>query len=249
MDTSILEKIGLSKAEIQVYITLLEIGSTPSARIISETGFRKSTVYDSIRRLQEKGLVSSITRDSKKRFEATDPDRLIEFLHDKKRLLDDYEEEVNDLVPKLKKGFTTLKPQAEAHVLVGVEGFKTMRRDSIRNAEKDILILGGIAREMDVMPKFYENWTKSRQLKKIEQRVLIKESVRKKVLKNLEQYKFKARFLPEEFESPAVVNIYGDRVVDTLWKGNHPICFVLINADIADSYRKYFNYLWKRAKK
>jgi sugar-specific transcriptional regulator TrmB len=94
MDTNILEKIGLSKAEIQVYLTLLKLGPAPSNRIVRETDLRKSTVYDSIRRLQEKGLVSYVIKDAKKYFEATKPDRLVEFVRDKKRELDEYEDVV-----------------------------------------------------------------------------------------------------------------------------------------------------------
>ena len=87
MDLSVLEKIGLSNAEIEVYLTLLKLGLTPSNKIIRETEFRKSTVYESINRLQEKGLVSSVIKDSRKYFEATESGRLIEFVHDKRREL------------------------------------------------------------------------------------------------------------------------------------------------------------------
>ena len=59
---------------------------------------------------------------------------------------------------------------------------------------------------------------------------------------------FETKFLPEELESPAIINIYGDRVVNVLWKKNYPLCFLLINKEISDSYKKYFDYLWKFAK-
>ena len=57
------------------------------------------------------------------------------------------------------------------------------------------------------------------------------------------------RFLPAHISNPAVINIYGDRVVNVLWKGNYPICFVMANKDIADAYRKYFDMLWKVSEK
>jgi sugar-specific transcriptional regulator TrmB len=217
--------------------------------VVHETGFRKSTVYESIRRLQEKGLVSYIIRDSRKYFEVADPTRLVDFLHDRKRILDEYETEVRELIPRLKEGFSAVKPHAEAHILIGVEGFKTMRRDVLRNAGKELLILGGVAVEHEVMPKFYVNWNTSRILRGIHTRVLPKESTRKRALaiKEIAGKGYEVRFLPEEFEGPAVVNIYGNRVVDMLWKGSEPICFMLINEDIADSYRQYFNYLWGRS--
>lgn len=250
MNIKVLEKIGLSSTEARIYVTLLGLGSTPSSRVVNETGLRKSTVYDSIRRLQEKGLASYVIKGSMRYFEAADPDRLIDFLEERKRLIDEYEGEVTELIPKLKEGYAGAKPHAEAHVFSGVEGFKTMRRDALRKADGELLLLGAISRESEVMPAFYKNWNISRQLRRVRMRVLHKESARKKTMtdrKFMGEY-FETRFLPSEFESPAVINIYGDRVVDVLWKGDNPICFMLINRDIADSYRKYFNYLWVEAK-
>jgi sugar-specific transcriptional regulator TrmB len=250
MNIEILEKIGLSKAEIKVYLALLELGSVPSGRIVHETNFRKSTVYESIRRLQEKGLVSYVIKDGMKYFEAAHPERIIDFIYEQKRRLNETELEAKKLIPQLRKGFDILKPHAEAHVLVGVEGFKTMRRDVLRNAKGEHLLVGAISRENEVMPVFFEEWNKQRQKKKIKIKILHKESARGKAMTKKEfmgKY-FETKFLPEELESPAIINIYGNRVVNVLWKQNYPICFSLINKEISDSYRKYFNYLWKLAK-
>lgn len=250
MDLSVLEKIGLSKAEIQIYLTLLKLGPSPLGIVVRESKFRKSTIYNNITRLQEKGLVSFVIKDSKKYFEATEPERLVEFIHDKKRELENYETEVNELIPKFKKSFGEPRPHAEAHVLVGIEGFKTMRRDMLKNVEGELLLIGAISREDEAMPKFFETWNKTRQRKGIKIKILHKESATKKVMENKEIMgsHFETRFLSEELESPAVINIYGDRVVNVLWKNDYPLCFMIINRDIADSYRKYFNYLWKWAK-
>lgn len=244
-----MEKIGLSNAEIEVYLTLLKLGSAPSNRVVRETDFRKSTVYDSIARLQEKGLVSFVIKDSKKYFEATEPERLIEFIHDKKRELDTYEKEVGEFVKKIEESFPTIKPVAEAQVLVGPEGFKTLRRDVLRNADNEIMLMGAVGKEYKVMPAFFKNWNKSRLMKGIKQRILSKESMREgrgEAEKALEK-NFEIRFLPEELDSPAVINVYGDRVANIVWKEDYPICFLMINKETADSYRKYFNYLWKQS--
>jgi len=124
-----------------------------------------------------------------------------------------------------------------------------MRRDALRHAKGEILLIGAISREDEVMPGFFSDWNKERQKKKIHLKMLHKESARKKAMAKSDfmgKY-FQTKFLPEELESPAVINIYSDRVVNVLWKGNYPLCFLLINKEIADSYRKYFDYLWKTA--
>ncbi|MBU0629013.1 MAG: hypothetical protein KKC75_07535 [Nanoarchaeota archaeon] len=250
MDISILEKIGLSKAETKVYLALLNLGSVPSGKIVGETNLRKSTVYESIKRLQNKGLVSYIIKKGMKYFEAADPNRIIDFIEEQERRLKQTKKEANNLIPQLKEGLDILKPQAEAHVLVGIEGFKTMRRDALRNSAGDHMLIGAIGREYEVIPGFFKEWNKQRQKKKIQFKILHKESAREHIMSNpgfMGKY-FKTKFLPEELESPAVINIYGDRVVNVLWKKGYPILFLLINKEIADSYRKYFDYLWKIAK-
>ena len=250
MNTSLLEKIGLSKAEIKVYLTLLEIGSTTSGRIVKETELRKSTVYESIRRLQEKGLASYVIKDSRRYFEAAQPERIIDFLADKKRKLSDTEKEAEHLVEELKKGFDTLKPQAEASVFVGVEGFKTIRRDVLNSKTKEHLLIGAIGRENEVMPGFFEEWNKQRIKRKINLRILHKDSAKDKYMTFKEKMGpyFETRYLPEGVKNPVVINIYKDRVVNILWKGNYPLCFLMKNREVAEAYRNYFEYLWNIAK-
>jgi len=251
MNLEILEKIGLSKAETKVYLALLELGSVPSGKIVHETNFRKSTVYESIRRLEKKGLVSYVIKEGMKYFEAADPERIIDFIKEQKRKIDETEKEARQLIPQLKKGFDMLKPHAEAHVFAGIEGFKTIRRDILKNSKGEHLLIGAISREDEVIPGYFEEWNKERIKKKIKIRILHKASAKEKQMTKQEfmgKY-FETRFLPDELESPAVINIYGDRVVNVLWKKNYPLCFLLINKEIADSYRKYFEYLWENTAK
>jgi sugar-specific transcriptional regulator TrmB len=250
MDTKILEKIGLSNAEIKVYLALLQLGSVPSGKIAKETDLRRSTVYDSIKRLQSKGLVTFIVKNGMKFFEATEPERIMDFIKETKRKLDETETEAENLIKQLKEGFDILKPHAEAQILEGIEGFKTMRRDVLRNSKGEHLLIGAISREDEVMPAFFKDWNKERQKKKIKIKILHKQSAKEKLMTKgdfMGRF-FETKFLPDEIESPAVINIYGDRVVNVLWKYNNPLCFLLINKDIADSYRTYFDYLWKISK-
>jgi len=55
------------------------------------------------------------------------------------------------------------------------------------------------------------------------------------------------RYLPKEFNSPMVIWIFGDNVANILW--DDEIVYLTQNRKIADDYRKYFQLLWKGAKK
>ena len=60
MDTSILEDLGLTQAEIKVYIALLELGSSSAGQILEKSGLQNSVVHRALNSLIEKGLISYI---------------------------------------------------------------------------------------------------------------------------------------------------------------------------------------------
>ncbi|MBI2668687.1 hypothetical protein HYX14_02485 [Candidatus Woesearchaeota archaeon] len=49
---------------------------------------------------------------------------------------------------------------------------------------------------------------------------------------------------PKAYQTPTVVWIFGNKVVNILWTKT-PIAFSIENPEVAQSYREYFEYLWK----
>lgn len=54
------------------------------------------------------------------------------------------------------------------------------------------------------------------------------------------------RFLPGGYSRPIPTTIYGNRVVILVWKT--PAAIVIEDNEIANTYKNYFNLLWKIAK-
>lgn len=50
---------------------------------------------------------------------------------------------------------------------------------------------------------------------------------------------------PKGFDSNGVVNIFGNKVAIVLWKEKYPSAFIIENKEIADSFRKWFNLIYK----
>src|SRR3989344_6876057 len=99
---TILEEIGLTKNEIKIYLALLKFGSTSTGAIIKETKIHTSKVYDGLERLANKGLVSHVIIANTKHFKAVNPDRLLDFLHDKKNKITEQEKQIKNILPALK---------------------------------------------------------------------------------------------------------------------------------------------------
>ena len=87
MDTSILEDIGLSAAEIKVYLTLLELGPSTSGPIIDKSKLQSSVVHRVIKTLIEKGLVTFVKIGKDKQYQATSPENILNYVDLKRKRL------------------------------------------------------------------------------------------------------------------------------------------------------------------
>ena len=56
------------------------------------------------------------------------------------------------------------------------------------------------------------------------------------------------KYLPKGYITPSALSIFKDYVIHWVWKEN-PTTFVIRNKEINESFRNYFNLLWKMAKK
>ena len=56
-----------------------------------------------------------------------------------------------------------------------------------------------------------------------------------------------AKYLPKMKNSPVSTNVCGDEIVFILWSDN-PYLIKIKNKGIAESYKNYFNLLWKISK-
>ena len=114
---TILEEIGLTKNEIKIYLALLKFGSTSTGAIIKETKIHASKVYDGLERLADKGLVTHVIIANTKHFKAVNPDRLIDFLDDKKRLIETQVKDIKEFLPQLKAMQELGGDETEAEIL------------------------------------------------------------------------------------------------------------------------------------
>src|SRR3989344_7899 len=103
MNRQALQKIGLTDSEIKVYLTLLKTGPVTTGVITKETKLHKSRVYECLNRLIEKGLVGFVVKDFAKYFSATHPERLLDYLDERKKQIDAEKEEIRKIIPELLK--------------------------------------------------------------------------------------------------------------------------------------------------
>ncbi len=235
---NILEQIGLTPNQATIYLALLTLGEASAQQIIKESGLHRSRVYDSLEMLSRKGIVSSVIRDFKHYFQAIDPDKLLEQMEEKKEAL-------RQALPELKRLECVKKEEIHASVYKGREGLKAIHVELLKE-NKDIFVLGAKGLIFSEFPYFIPNL--EREMKKRDVKMICLFD-NKEALYRARAYSFvHGKLLPPKSDSSGVVNICGTKVVTVLWKEKHPTAFMIDNKDIAISYKKWFNLLWKSIK-
>ena len=231
----ILQKLGLANSEASVYLALLELGPSLAGQISRKTGIHRRNIYDITERLIQKGLIGYIVKNNRRLFEAANPERLKEILKEKQR-------ELEEALPNLTFLYQKTKEKQETNFYKGIEGLKTIFQEQLEGKNKEILILGASSSAFEVLPFYFKWYDKDRVKKKIKARIIASEKLSKKIPLS------EIRRLPEKYSNPLAINIYGDKVAIILWK-KPPLAIVIKEQEIADSYRKYFELMWKSARR
>jgi|TARA_Y100000310_G_scaffold51278_2_gene47281 sugar-specific transcriptional regulator TrmB len=250
MNPGSLENIGLTEGESKVYLALLRMRVSTIGNIIKEARVSNSKVYNILDRLSKKGLVGTVIIKNKRHFEAKDPSRLKEFIKLEEKKIIEKKGEINELMPKLQETFKQAEPAQEAEILQGINGIKTFTEMILKNLEKEdtFYILGAPKEATELLGPYFKEWHKERAKKGVDCKILYNWDSKERAEKIEEIPKTEVRFLPKEMKTPALIDI-GKGYVATILFGERPICFVIKNRKIAESYESYFKLLWKISKR
>lgn len=241
MDKKILKELGLTNNEIEVYLTLLQVGSGSVNTIAEKCGLHRQAVYDALDRLLEKSFVSFVIKNNKKFFQAINPEKILEYLKQK-------EEKFKSILPEL---ITLTKlPEEDTFVEVyqGRNIVRTIYREIIQEFERqpgEVLISGVDERKFVEEDKIaLQQHLKRLKKMKCKERVFVKEGDTYFLAGLQTTY----RWIPEESFNPTPIYVYNDKLSIIIW-GNPNYAMSIKNKNLADAYRKQFNLLWKISKR
>jgi sugar-specific transcriptional regulator TrmB len=246
IDTSVLEDVGLTNAQIQVYISLLELGETTTGPLIKKSNLQNSVVYNALNQLIEKGLVTFVVRGKRKYFSATNPKNLISFLEEKKRKLE-------ELLPQLIRKQKAKESKQEAKVFLGWKGMKAAFNsifDALPEGSDYIGFAGGAEEQFNKeTQEFFKSFQKKRHEMGYKVKLIANESSRK----TFEKYGYYKLFGRPEYRfvpgfAPVGVIIFGDNVMVVAF-GEEPVAIIITSKQIAEVYRRFFWNMWKVANK
>ncbi len=121
----------LTKGEAKVYRTLLQINESSIGNILKVSEVSHSKIYDVLKRLSEKGLVSTTTKNGRQYFSASDPKVLKELIEEQEQKLAKEKETLKGMIPQLLAERNVQKAHTLLSAYEGIHGMKHLLEESL----------------------------------------------------------------------------------------------------------------------
>ena len=232
----VLAHLGFSPNEIKLYVMLNSHGQSKAGKISKSAKIDRSSCYNSLKGLIEKGLVSYVSIGKIKWFQSAGPKKLLQYIREQ-------EEDVKEIIPELEAQHKISKVQGQVRLFKGLKGVRTILQDILREGKGENIVFGNESQLEERMPAYQKQFV--RQLK--ENQISVREIVREDRANKTSDPK-RTRYVSKKVKSPVVTNIYGDKIALIIWT-DEPEGVIIENEAAAQSYRSYFEFMWAHAKK
>jgi predicted transcriptional regulator len=246
-----LRNIGLTSGEIRIYEALLDLGETTRTNLAKKSGISPSKIYDVANRLIEKGIISSVKKDGVIHFSAVNPNRIKDFLEKKEKEISEEKKIVEEILPMLLSKYGKTEEKTDIGVLSGWEGMETAFEEiakTLKKGDENFVFGASFGQDEEKANTFFSKYYKKVHTAGYSVKIIFNESVRKTKERTkyyLTTKRHQVRYLYQDTFTE--VNIYKNTVLIILLL-KKPIIIRIKNQEAVDSYRKYFESLWKQAK-
>ncbi|MFH1401096.1 MAG: helix-turn-helix domain-containing protein [Nanoarchaeota archaeon] len=238
MDTQILEDIGLSAAEIKVYLALLELGTSTAGPILEKSGLQNSVVHMTLNRLIERGLVSSVKQGKRNNYQPADPHHIVDFIEEKRSRFE-------QLLPELLMRQNQAKERPQMTMFRGIKGIRESLMVLLDAGGTEHHTFGSTAKSLMLGEAWWVSYHKNRARRGIIAKLMFNESLA--FWKAETKYpRAEVRYTTAGFEPLTETIIRNDMVGIIIWS-EKPLGIIVHQKEAAESYDKFFQIMWGTA--
>ena len=243
-----LRNIGLTDGETRVYLALVGLGSTTVGPIINKARISSSKVYIILEKLIQKGLVTYITKEKTKYFQAAPPIALMDYIEIQEKKIQKTKRGISEAIKEVEK-LQSLKRGEEAKIYRGYSGLKTGIFEAVKTIpDKGEYYFFSVGYGEDpIMKRLFTQVMK--ELKRRNITIKGVAHIREKKLYEIYYKKigYRMRFIDIKWPSDTV--IIGDYYNILVWDKKEPVFYSIKSRILVDAYLKFFQELWKKGKK
>ncbi len=242
----VLERLKLSPREIEVFLGLLEFGeTTPSDIAKRHRAIPRTSIYDVLTSLKNRGLVSTLTCDNKISFQAQSIEHVADHLEQKKREIEKQQGELrnaSDLFNQLKSGIAYTP---SVRFFEGKQGIMAIQRE-IQNAKQPTYTIVDIEAIARKFPSFISQdnlseFTKHR-IPKMD--LMVKSAIAERYLKIAPVSEtHQVKWLPPAVQFQTDTLMWDGHVAILDYEGD-PSGVIIDNPAIYKTFLAWFNMMW-----
>lgn len=248
MDVKLLEEIGLTAGEVKVYLALLKLGASKTGPLVSLAGVSSSKVYKILDRLEKKGLVGHVLKESVKHFVAMEPRRILDYIDEKESQLNYKKQLVEQMLPELARQ-REAGQKTEAAVYDGFKAVTNFFRnilDELKPGETYYVIGAGYGENVPGLRPFFFAHHNRRRKRGIKLKMLANSNVKDNI-EETTKFAAEIRYLPAYLITNMEIVFYRSKAFIAFWTRD-PKGFLIESEEAVKSFRAYFNTFWKIAK-
>lgn len=242
-----LATLNFTDKEAKIYLALLELGKGTVSQITRKAGLNRTTGYDILDSLTNRGLASISGKEPKQEYVAEPPDKILAMLasqieKNKKQL-----EQARAILPQL-RSIHNIGDRPKVRFYEGKEGLIQVYEDTLTSKEtiKAFATVDDMHRTLpDYFPKYYRR----RAQKGIDIEAIIPDTkmARERIVHNKEERRTAVLIPADKFYFSPEINIYDNKVMIASWR--EKLGIIIESAEIADALKKIYELAWAEAKR
>lgn len=254
MYENVLKNLGWSREEIDVYVSLLKLGTQPASIVARQLDKKRTTVRVYLENLAKEGFVRFYWKGKTQYFTAEKPDEALAALrHNKTKVVEQWDEHIRSFSAVLPELTSIVRQDVNVPKITYYEGIHDLKRmyvDTL-SSKTEILCLSSMEDLWDLFGKKYDQWyVKKRVNYGISVRYLAKDTtIERQEARKDKKYLRQSRHLPvKSFDISNEINIY-DGKVSIITLKNEKIGVLIQSKEIYHSMKVMFEALWKTGHK
>lgn len=227
MKEEILKSLGLNEKEVKIYLANLQLGSTTVQKIANFAKINRTSAYDLLNSLEEKGFVSYTIKSEKKYYQAIEPKKIINLLKEKENMIKKIIPELNSL----KQSFVN-RPNIE--VYQGKEGLKTIM-ENILEESKEFYSIASKKQLFKLFKYYMPNFVKRR----------IQKGIKVKLITEVQPLDKKAPYKIINKKIKTATWLYNGKIVMISLEEKEPIGILINEKNFYHTHKMMFELLWE----
>jgi sugar-specific transcriptional regulator TrmB len=233
-----LTNLGINEKQAKVYLASLELGSATVRELSEKSGVKRTSIYNFLEDLKQKGLITEIKEKDKILLIAEDPHIVVE--RAKKQM-----NEVESVLPDLMSVFSQPGNKPKVKYYEGLDGIKKAYDDIITTGET----IYGYSDWEQMFATMPDEWPWQVPERRVERKIkayyIGKDGPWGKKVKAKDKEQMRQTKLVKDIKLDTEINIYGKKVAMISYR--RPYAAVIVeDRAIAESMRSIWQIVWDK---